>query len=209
MFIYKITNEINGKAYIGCTTQEPPTLRWKTHRAQARFGCQFPLHRAIRKYGVESFSFAVIYECSSLREMVACERGLIAEHGTYAPHGYNITSGGEGTFGRVLTAASRAKMSASRKRAYAEGRGHRRKPGEYRHSAETRAKLGAAARRRDLSYLVAQGKAQAKISDADVSEIRRLLTADYGSPLARMYHVSPSLISAIKHGHRRVEVSHV
>jgi hypothetical protein len=52
----------------------------------------------MRKYGTDNFSIAVLYEATSFLELQAVERGLIAEHGTYASSGkgYNLTSGGEG-----------------------------------------------------------------------------------------------------------------
>lgn len=121
MLVYKITNTINGKAYIGVTKQSL-AARWKCHRAYSKREAAFPIHAAIRKYGVENFTITVICECSSLEELAVCERGLIAEHGTYTPHGYNVTSGGEGCFERVISDATRAKRSAWLKAAIADGR---------------------------------------------------------------------------------------
>ncbi len=64
--IYKITNLINGHCYIGQSVQIQ--RRWKDHRAAAfnenSKAYQYPLYRAIRKYGLENFSFEVIEECS-------------------------------------------------------------------------------------------------------------------------------------------------
>ena len=58
-YIYKITNIINQKSYIGKTTHNDPNQRWKEHqreRLQER-SAQRALYRALNKYGVENFTF--------------------------------------------------------------------------------------------------------------------------------------------------------
>lgn len=60
--IYKITNNINGKVYIGqsiCIEK-----RWKNHKNYFGKGKEdYPLYRAFSKYGIDNFSFEVIEEC--------------------------------------------------------------------------------------------------------------------------------------------------
>ena len=66
--IYKITNKINGKIYIGQSVDIE--RRWKDHRVRAfnnhkgnhQYNC--PLYRAMRKYGLENFDFSILIECS-------------------------------------------------------------------------------------------------------------------------------------------------
>lgn len=66
--IYKITNQINGKVYIGQSVDIE--RRWKDHKTRAfnnhngnsQYNC--PLYRAMRKYGLENFNFSVLIECS-------------------------------------------------------------------------------------------------------------------------------------------------
>ena len=54
----------------------------------------------MRKYGKAAFSVATVYEAVDLKELLAVEKGLIAQYGTYATAGgYNQTLGGEGVFG--------------------------------------------------------------------------------------------------------------
>ena len=55
-YIYKITNNINGKVYIGETTRTVQ-IRWNQHKTRAR-NTQFTeyLYNAMRKYGIENFS---------------------------------------------------------------------------------------------------------------------------------------------------------
>jgi len=97
MLVYKITNNVNGHGYIGIT-QCSLAKRWREHLCAARTGSDKRLYRAMRKYGTDNFSIAVLYEADSFQELQAVERGLIAAHGTYASNGkgYNLTSGGEG-----------------------------------------------------------------------------------------------------------------
>ena len=53
--IYKIQNLINGKIYIGQSVHIK--ARFNAHKSEARNGNTRPLYNAIRKYGVENFSF--------------------------------------------------------------------------------------------------------------------------------------------------------
>lgn len=57
--VYKATNLINGRVYIGLTTT---TLerRWAVHCCEVRRGSKYLFHKAIRKYGEDSFSLEII-----------------------------------------------------------------------------------------------------------------------------------------------------
>lgn len=97
MWVYKITNKVDGKAYIGITTCSI-AKRWREHLCAARTGSPKLLYRAMRKHGTLGFKIEPLYEASSLQELKVVERGLIAQYGTHAngKRGYNLTSGGEG-----------------------------------------------------------------------------------------------------------------
>lgn len=60
-FIYKITNTINDKVYIGKTTRTIEE-RWKEHLNSIK-DKDFKIYRAFRKYGVKNFSIESIEEC--------------------------------------------------------------------------------------------------------------------------------------------------
>lgn len=99
-YIYKITNLINGKMYIGKTIHEPPELRWKEHkreRIKERVKNR-PLYRALNKYGVENFSFEIIEKVEDNLEEK--EKYYIEYYRTYVGYkdckGYNGTLGGDG-----------------------------------------------------------------------------------------------------------------
>ena len=97
MLVYKITNNVNGHGYIGIT-QCALAKRWREHLCAARTGSDKRLYRAMRKYGTDNFSIAVLYEAKSFEELQRVECQLIIEHNTHAKNGegYNLTAGGEG-----------------------------------------------------------------------------------------------------------------
>lgn len=91
MIIYKISNKINGKAYIGQTIQSVQD-RWKTHRAK-NSQCKY-LKRAIEKYGIENFEITELAKAENLEQLNELEAKFIKELNTLAPNGYNLMTGG-------------------------------------------------------------------------------------------------------------------
>ncbi len=94
MIIYKWTNTVNGKIYIGQTVKHI-NYRTRMHINSANFGTNFPLHCAIRKYGREAFMIEVICLCSSLEELNFKEKEFIIALDCKAPKGYNLKDGGD------------------------------------------------------------------------------------------------------------------
>lgn len=97
--IYQITNRVNGKKYVGFTSKTIEQ-RLKQHFSE-RNKSSYPLHRAIRKYGIENFSIEAI--CQSKDKHYTynfLENYFIDKLGTKI-HGYNIAPGGVG--GDLLT----------------------------------------------------------------------------------------------------------
>jgi group I intron endonuclease len=66
MIIYKITNHINDKVYIGQTIQTNPKMRWYGHQADARNGKKTHLYDSMRKHGIENFSWEVIDQADTI-----------------------------------------------------------------------------------------------------------------------------------------------
>ncbi len=110
--VYKVTNLVNGKAYIGKTTVSHKA-RFYGHKTSRDTG--YPLNRAIKKYGVDNFRLEVIYIGSSEKEINMVERAMIASHNTYCPNGYNLTIGGEGASGARRTEEQRKRLSIALK----------------------------------------------------------------------------------------------
>ncbi len=96
MIIYKVTNIINGKIYIGQTKQSL-IRRWHSHCGKHSH-CSI-LHNAIKKYGAENFTVEQIDVACSKEELDKKEIRWIAFYDCIAPKGYNISSGGNGNRG--------------------------------------------------------------------------------------------------------------
>jgi len=142
--IYKISNNLNGKSYIGFTSQDPPRKRWMEHQYQAKCGSKFHIHCAIRKYGIENFQWSIL------------EEGLDPEIGKNIrePHWisalkpkYNHTDGGEGYLGGKGTPNNKFALGARYKRSEEDKlkisrrmKGNQNGLGQFgpKHSAKTR-----------------------------------------------------------------------
>lgn len=100
--IYKITNKINNKSYIGKSIDIE--RRWRQHTTEPfnsnadTYDTLF--YRAIRKYGLKNFQFEIIEQCPK-EELNESEKYWIQYYNTYVDnpnsHGYNMTKGGEYT----------------------------------------------------------------------------------------------------------------
>jgi len=93
MIIYKVTNLVNGKIYIGQTTK---TLqrRKSVHYGNARCGSDNVFHRSLMKYDQTDFSWSVVCKCNTLNELNEKEISFIDKFETLIPNGYNMTGGG-------------------------------------------------------------------------------------------------------------------
>lgn len=106
MVIYLITNKVNGKQYVGQTTQSL-FRRWHLHCSKS--GRCLAMKSAIRKYGKENFSIKSIYVASCLEELNQMEREFINKYNTLFPNGYNLTIGGSSR--TVFSEETRKRMS--------------------------------------------------------------------------------------------------
>jgi group I intron endonuclease len=95
-YIYKITNKINDKCYIGktCLTIQE---RFKQHCSDClkRNEEHRPLYKAMQKYGFQNFSIELIEECD-VEKLSDRETYWINYYNSYH-YGYNATYGGDGT----------------------------------------------------------------------------------------------------------------
>lgn len=120
--VYKHTNKVNGKVYIGITSQHPKK-RWDCGR-----GYQKNEHfwRAIQKYGWDGFEHEIVSEGLSPEEAFLEEQRLICKYGSQDyENGYNVSPGGEGgsglggekhpMYGKHHTPETKAKLSAVKK----------------------------------------------------------------------------------------------
>lgn len=100
VIIYKITNKINGKVYIG-QTRQTIKARFNRHiqRALNEPHYDYALCNAMRKYGIESFEIELVEKVNDESELNDREIYWIDYFNSVSPNGYNMTYGGGGTNG--------------------------------------------------------------------------------------------------------------
>ena len=90
--IYKITNTMNGKCYIGQSVNIEK--RWEYYKYGTKDNT--PILYAIRKHGLNNFKFEVVEECS-IESINTRERYWIDRINSLSPNGYNLSTGGRKT----------------------------------------------------------------------------------------------------------------
>lgn len=93
-YLYKITNLINGKMYIGQTKH--PSNRWYAHKWQAVNKPIQIIHLAMAKYGIENFSYEIIAASKDQDSINEAEIICIEQYNcTAGNNGYNYERGGK------------------------------------------------------------------------------------------------------------------
>jgi group I intron endonuclease len=93
-YIYKITNIVNEKIYIGQRKRD-------YEKDKKYFGSGKIIRQAIKKYGISNFKKELLEECISTEELNLREKYWIKELNSLSPIGYNISIGGH--FGDTFT----------------------------------------------------------------------------------------------------------
>lgn len=150
--VYKITNRLNGKSYIGKTTK---TLSYRWYFHSNAFGHCIALQEAIQKYGKENFSVEEVACYSNLEDLDNAEEYYITWYNTLSPNGYNLTLGGTVP---LHSKETKSKMSKTRQKMVAEGRmSWLPKKGEHR-SIATQFKKGMIAPNKGRKKQICNGK---------------------------------------------------
>lgn len=134
-FIYKITNKITNKCYIGETIKDDPEKRWKEHKNTIKRGVGCPaLQNSVKKYGIENFTFDVLLICFD-DDRYKYEIEYIKKYNTIVPNGYNILEGGPGgSFkGKKHSEETKKRMSENMKQKYIDDPNY-----GYLHTEETK-----------------------------------------------------------------------
>lgn len=97
--VYKHTNKLTKKVYIGITSRTMEE-RWGDHVRSSKRGDGFKFQRAIVKYGEDSFEHEVLTTTHSLNEAKLLEIEYIQQYDSYN-NGYNATLGGDGSCERT------------------------------------------------------------------------------------------------------------
>jgi len=115
MLIYKATNTINQKSYVG-KTENTFDKRKSDHLTDAKRDKGFAFHSAIRKYGEENFVWEIVEDnITGDAVLNQKEEYYISLYESFGPKGYNMTKGGEGQKGWVPSEETRAKWSEQRR----------------------------------------------------------------------------------------------
>lgn len=114
MIIYKVTNNVNGKIYIGQTTKTAEQrLRKHWSEANCEFRPENYFHNALLKYGIDNFTIEVIDTAETLEELNQKEIYWINKlNATNKDIGYNLMSGGKSG---VKTEETKQKISEKKK----------------------------------------------------------------------------------------------
>jgi len=124
MLVYKVTNKVNGKVYVGQTIH-PLEYRKKKHMESAKYNNKFLFGRAISKYGIGNFKFETLIYCGGRFLMNCIETEYIKYYDSNNPeYGYNISSGGSSSpakgekhfrYGKTLSLNHKRKISEAHK----------------------------------------------------------------------------------------------
>jgi group I intron endonuclease len=204
LIIYKVTNKITEKIYIGKTANKFNKRRNQHKHSALNGNSNTYFHKAIRKYGWDNFEWEIIEECGN--NDFLCEREVywINFYNTMNNEkGYNLTNGGEGLVGFNPNEESRKKMSNSHKGVKLSEE-HRKAIGEGQKgrviSEETRKKIGDAQRgkSRDVKGEI---HPNSKLSEDDVVKIKELLLKrESQRKIAKMFGVTRNVITSIQKG---------
>lgn len=144
--IYKITNLITGKVYIG-QTKRTIECRWHEHVSDAKYKILSYIHRSINKYGPENFKIEQIDSANTRAELNRKENDWIIKEDCISPNGYNLKSGGrcsgisEETRQKISKAHKGKFVSEETKAKMSEAGKNKAPP-----SAESRAKMSESSR---------------------------------------------------------------
>ena len=203
--IYLITNKLNGKQYVGQTTQA-----FKERIAQHKYHNALYVDHEIHKFGWENFGVEVIEECNTKEQLDEREMFWIAKLDTMAPNGYNLTAGGSGFQGRKHTPKSIAKMSVRAKERMAartpESRSESARKREANRSPEEKS---ATARARELAKTpeeraAARRKGWAKKSPAERTDIMKKVWVARKANMAKKKELIQQLIGLLNNLSKKV-----
>ena len=162
--IYKITNTVNGKSYIGKTIQDAEKTRIRDHLRGK--GSQ-PVKDAIEKYGKDALTYEILHDGIIPEFLDTLEKEAIAKFNTVAPHGYNRNRGGSGSVKHSEEA--RRKMSESTK-------GENHPMYGKKHSDETKQKISEAHKGKTISEEHRRKISEVQIGTSVSEETRRKMS---------------------------------
>jgi len=134
--IYKITNLVNGKIYVGQTIRD----------RSCYLGSGIEIKKDIKKYGKKKFKKEILEYCKKQNQLNERERYWIKKCKSKHPMGYNLTDGGNGAFGHKMSDAQRKFLSDRNKNSYLNPKNNPMYG--KRHTEETKKKISEKAKER-------------------------------------------------------------
>lgn len=117
MIVYKATNTINQKVYIGKTVRNLSHAKARHHQRAKfawKYGSYGHFYSAISKHGFDVFVWEIIFRGSSDEEIQLTERTLIEKlTANNSRYGYNMTPDGDGDAGKEISETQKKKLSAA------------------------------------------------------------------------------------------------
>lgn len=196
MIIYKITNKINGKMYVGQTT------RSLEERMKEHYRHDFiVIDKALKKYGTDSFLIEVIDNANDINELNEKEKYWIYKLNTLAPNGYNQCFGGDNSCGFHYRDESKNKMSESKKNKY-QGIGNPFY--SKKHSYESKLKMNS--KRKGMSHLNEEQVKHLRESHF-VRTVKNIDTGEVFDSIkeaSERYRINPTHITRVCKGRRKM-----
>lgn len=212
--VYKATNILNGKMYIGQAVD--PGRRFAEHKSRDYEKCTSRSHigRAIKKHGKENFEFKILCWCPDKAYADMVETKLIEAHDTRRV-GYNICVGGEGTgsgdthpkFGRKESEETRRKKSIARLGGKNPNYGRV-------FSSEIRARMSIAKKGRNVTpewaaKISAANKGKRRVSDEQMASAIKAAVEKTSHPVAATKGLETLFFPSIKAAARHFDVRDV
>ena len=195
MIIYKMTNNINGKVYIGQTIRELDE-RTKEHIRHNKI----IIDKAIQKYGIENFTVEQIDLAESIDELNQKEMYWIKLYDCITPKGYNQCYGGNNTYGYHHKEEAKRKMSIKKSQLYV---GESNPFYNKTHSEESRKKMSEV--RKGLKHLtkeqikrLRESHHTVKVMNVDTGEIFNSI-----KEAGLKYNIEPTHITRVCKGKRK------
>lgn len=192
----------NGKSYIGITCAKPYHRRW---RAGSSYSQQPKVYRAIKKYGWENITHEILYRNLSQDDANRIEQEMITKYNS-VENGYNISTGGGGTYGIPCSEEKKRKI----------GQANKGKPNRNDNLAKWRKEHGAWNKGGHLTpeqyrKIAAERKARCNkaISAYDPTTLKRVLRFDSCVEAANTIGVHKADISRCARGKRKTSHGYI
>ena len=194
MIIYTFKNKINGKIYVGQTCRS-----FKERTGEHLRHSETVFDKALLKYGIENFEYAIIDTATTIDELNEKEIYWIKKLNSLKPFGYNLCLGGNNTLGYNHREDTKEKMRLAKKGMF---KGKENPFYGKKHNDETRRKMKEAwteSRKDELRQMTKTRKTHTvKVRNIDTGEVFDSIKA-----AGEKYNIEPTHITRVCKGRRK------